>query len=259
MQRSAHHGVHAVIDIGEVAELFAAPYFKRPAGEHLPDPHAEEGLAGVLDAHTRPDGVGEAQRAGADAVHVVVEDMVPFAGHLVDAVDVDGADGVVFIHGQIVGFAVNLPRSGEYDADARIGVPAGFEDGKLRLAVDVQIRIRIGHRIHMAGLSGKIEQKVVPLHQRFHAVGIADVRNIDFEAGFVTANVCRIPAILGDKAVDERNGSAFLKKADAKIGADEPQPSRDEHMRAGIETHYRILRLAITKKGGMAPLLQSVA
>lgn len=92
--------------------------------------------------HTRPDGVGEAQRAGADAVHVVVEDMVPFAGHLVDAVDVDGADGVVFIHGQIVGFAVNLPRSGEYDADARIGVPAGFEDGKLRLAVDVQIRIR---------------------------------------------------------------------------------------------------------------------
>ena len=90
-------------------------------------------------------------------------------------------------------------------------------------------------------------------------MGIADVRNIDFEAGFVTANVCRIPAILGDKAVDERNGSAFLKKADAKIGADEPQPSRDEHMRAGIESHYRILRFAITKKGGMAPLLQSVA
>ena len=105
----------------------------------------------------------------------------------------------------------------------------------------------------MAGLSGEIEQKVVPLYQRFHAVGIADVGNIDFEAGFVTANVCRIPAILGDKAVDERNGSAFLKKADAKIGADEPQPSRDEHMRAGIETHYRILRLRLQKRGAWPP------
>lgn len=109
----------------------------------------------------------------------------------------------------------------------------------------------------MAGLSGEIEQKVVPLYQRFHAVGIADVGNIDFEAGFVTANVCRIPAILGDKAVDERNGSAFLKKADAKIGADEPQPSRDEHMRAGIETHYRILRLRLQKRGHGPPFAVS--
>ena len=70
----------------------------------------------------------------------------------------------------------------------------------------------------------RLNRKSCPFTNVFHAVGIADVGNIDFEAGFVTANVCRIPAILGDKAVDERNGSAFLKKADARLEPMNPNP-----------------------------------
>ena len=50
-----------------------------------------------------------------DAEDGVVQDGVPLAGHFVDAVDVDGAEQVVFVDGEEIGLAVDLPRAGEYD------------------------------------------------------------------------------------------------------------------------------------------------
>ena len=52
----------------------------------------------------------------AHAVHLAVEEVVPLAGGLVDAVDVDRADRVLLVDGQVLRAAVDLPRAREDDA-----------------------------------------------------------------------------------------------------------------------------------------------
>ena len=120
------------------------------------DEPSDEALAVVPDQLARPVHVGESQRAGADAEDVVVEEMVVLARGLVDAVDVGGPDEMALVHGQPVGPAINLPRAGVDDADARIVLAAGLEHRQLRAAVDVEIRVRIAHAVDVADLPGKV-------------------------------------------------------------------------------------------------------
>ena len=88
-------------------------------------------MPGVLDAHPRADGVGEPQGAGANAIDVVVEDVIPLARHLIDAVDVDWSQQVLFVDGQVIRLAVDLPRAREDDFDVLVVMTARFEDGQL--------------------------------------------------------------------------------------------------------------------------------
>ena len=62
--------------------------------------------------------VGQAQRAGADAEDVVVDQVVVLAGRLVDAVDVGRPHEVRFVDRQRIGPAVDLARAGEDDLHA---------------------------------------------------------------------------------------------------------------------------------------------
>ena len=55
-------GVDGVVDIREVAKLFAAPDLERLVADGLRDPDPEEGLPRVLHSHVRAVGVREAQR-----------------------------------------------------------------------------------------------------------------------------------------------------------------------------------------------------
>src|SRR5688572_7396877 len=75
--------VHEIADLRAVAEnLNLAPF------DGLADEPADEPLAAVPDELARPVDVGQPQRARADAVHTVVDEMVILAGRLVDPVDV---------------------------------------------------------------------------------------------------------------------------------------------------------------------------
>src|SRR5690242_7229540 len=60
--------IHSVIDIEEIAPLLAAPHYEALALDDPPQPNAEKGLAGILDAHSGPEDVGQPQRACPDAV-----------------------------------------------------------------------------------------------------------------------------------------------------------------------------------------------
>src|ERR1035437_7684130 len=95
-------GLHGIVHIGEVAQLISTPHFEGFATQDLFDPDADEGLPCVLHPHVRADGVGEAQYRAPDAMHLAVEEVVLFAGQLVDAVDIDGLERMLFVHGQIL-------------------------------------------------------------------------------------------------------------------------------------------------------------
>ena len=81
--------VGRVVDVDEIAQLRAvAVDLNRPVLDREADEPADEALAVVPDQLPRAVDVGQPQRAGAHAEHVVVDEVVVLAGRLVDAVDV---------------------------------------------------------------------------------------------------------------------------------------------------------------------------
>ena len=63
-----------------------------------------------------------------DTVNVVVEDVVPLARHLVDAVYIGRVHGVIFVQGQIIGLSILLACTSVDNLNGRVIVPASFED-----------------------------------------------------------------------------------------------------------------------------------
>src|SRR5215510_462929 len=113
LARSRHQKrIDRVVDISEVAQLTPLPNLELPALDQRPDPQTEKCLPSVLHSHPRPVGVGQSQSTGANAVNIIVEDMVPLARHLVDAVHVYGPAQMPLVNRQIIGLAIELAGTG---------------------------------------------------------------------------------------------------------------------------------------------------
>src|SRR5262249_4569516 len=104
-----------------------SPDLERLAFDQHSDPQTEKSLSRVLHSHPGAVGVGQSQRAGANALIIVVEDVVPLARHFVDAVYVNGPTQMLLVNRQIIGLAVKLAGAGEDDFNRRVVFPAGFE------------------------------------------------------------------------------------------------------------------------------------
>ena len=66
---------------------------------------------------------------------------------------------------------------------------ARFQYGELCAAIDLHVRIRIGHRIQMACLAREVEQVLMVPHEKRQAVFIAYVRNVHPHIGFDAGEV----------------------------------------------------------------------
>src|SRR4051794_22344731 len=100
-----------------------------------------------------------------------------------------------FVHRQPSGPAVDLPRAGEDDFDFWIAGAAGFEDRELRLAIDLEVRHRIRHRVEVAGLAGEIEKEILVLDEMAQAMSIADVGDVDLDAVANVFDVVTVSAV----------------------------------------------------------------
>jgi hypothetical protein len=111
-------------------------------------------------------------------MHVVVEGVIPLARHFIDTVDIRRPQAVPLIDRKILRAAVYLSCAGVDDLDLGVVVAARFQDRKLCPAVDLQIGVRIRHRIEMARLTRQIEQHVSAAHQVSHAMLITYVGDV---------------------------------------------------------------------------------
>lgn len=204
------------------------PNFEGLALDQQAHPNTQEGLARVFDAHTGTVGVGEAQGTGAQAIHVVVEDVIPLAGQFVDAVGVGGADGMLLVNGEMVRLAIELTRAGKDDLHGRVVFATGFEDGDLGLGVDGQIGVGVLHGVHVAGLARQIEQDILSLDQMLEAVFVAHIGDVDAHAVGNGGDIEEVATVFRDEAVDEGHLCAQLDQTVGEVGADEAQPASDE-------------------------------
>ncbi len=195
---------------------------------------ADEALAVVADELPRAVGVRQAQRGGADAVHLVVDEVVELARDLVDAVHVHRLEEVVLVDRQVARLAVDLARAGVDDLQLGVPPPHRLEEAQLARAVDLEVGERVVHRVDVAHLAGEVEQHVLAAHEVLHAVA-ADVGDVDADLVLVAVEVEEVPAVVGQQAVDGDDVRAEVGEGAAEVRADEAQAAGDEDAAPAVE------------------------
>ena len=228
--------LRGIVHVDEIAQLRAvAENLDLAPFDSQADEPPDEALAVVLDQLARAIHVGEAQRRGADAEHIVVEQVVVLARRLVDPVDVGRPHQVALVHRQVIGAAVDLARAGIDHPHRRVVASAGFEHRQLRPAVDVEIGLRVPHAVDVADLAGEVEDRVAILHQRSHRGLIADVGDVDPDRRHEPVQVEAIAAVLRVQRVDDQDVRAGLDQEPRQVAADEAHAAGDHHPPAAVE------------------------
>ena len=89
-----------------------------------------------------------------------------------------GRSGCCSSTGRYCGAAVDLTRAREDDLDLRVVRAARLENRELAAAVDLEIGVRVAHRVEVARLAGQVEEVVLPSDEMAEAVLVADVRDV---------------------------------------------------------------------------------
>ena len=109
---------------------------------------------------------------------------------------------MIFINRQVLGASIDLTRASENNSGCWIHVSALFEQAELGGSVDGQIGLGIPHGIHVACLSGQVENHLLVLQQHFHREAVADVGEIHVHGLFKAVDIEQIATVVGNEAID---------------------------------------------------------
>ena len=84
---------------------------------------------------------------------------------LVHAVDVRGPHQVLLVDREVVRPYISMPAKTSHVA---VVAAARLEDRQLRTAIDLEIRVRIAHRVDVADLPREVEDHILVADQGFH-------------------------------------------------------------------------------------------
>jgi hypothetical protein len=141
-------------------------------------------------------------------------------------VDVRGADQVGFVDRQPVRPPVHLSGAGVDDPDARVEPPARFEDGQLRTAVDLEVRVRVPHAVDVADLPRQVEDDLAVLDQAVHRRHVAHVGDVDADVVLDSVDVVPVGTILRVHGVDQQDVRAGGHELPCQVAADEARGPR---------------------------------
>src|SRR5205085_9733956 len=158
--------------------------------------------------------------------------MILFPRHLIDPVDVHRVDRMSFGDGKVIGPSINLARAGKNNFDFGVVGAAGFENRKLRLAIDLQIRHGIAHRIEMTGLPGEVKEIVLALDQVAQTMGVADVGDIDLKPILEPFDVVKIAAVIRDQAVHDCDNGTKAVETPGKVRTNKAETTGNENARS---------------------------
>ena len=224
-------GFYDIVDVVEIAHLAAIAKDGQLTSLHYEaDPQAQKRLAGIADAHARPVRIGQSQGRGPYAIDVVIDDVVPLTGHFVYAVYVGWVQEMALVDRQVVRYAVDLARAGEYHLDVGIVVAARLEDGELAAAIDLEVCEGVAHAIHVADLTGQVKEVVLPLYQVVHAGAIADVGDVDPHQVLDIGDIEQVATILRDERIDDKHLGPQFYQPPGQVGADEAESAGDERL-----------------------------
>ena len=230
-----------VVDIGQVAQLLAAPDLERPAFQHGADPDAEEGLPRVADAQARAVAIGQTQADHRAVGGAVLDHPVLLAGEFRHAVGVGRVDRVRFVHRQVQRAAVELAGGGVHHHRLGRRLAHRLDQPHLRHRVHRDVGQRVALAAHVAGLGGEVEDHLGAFADR-PQIDLADIGAHQFDLGAV--EIGRIGAAAEQEPVQRHHPRAARGQRMAQIRAQEPGPARHQHL-ATAPVHRSLLRLML--------------
>src|SRR6185312_6492800 len=123
-----------------------------------------------------------------------------------------------------------------------------FQQRELGPAVDFQIRLGIAHRIHVTGLSRKIEEKMLPAQKLRQTVPIAHIRQIEAHLALKAPQIVTRAAVLRNETVENRDLGSQLHERASQIRSDKTQAARDQHALPLECLHKRLAGLHHSRK-----------
>ena len=141
---------------------------------------------------------------------------------------------------QIARPAVDLARAGMDDRNRRRHRPAQLEELQLRGAIDREIVLGRGHRVHVTCLRRQIEQQILSSKQVAQCLAVADIGDVDPHPVADIRDIGEIAAGLRRHAVDEQHLGAKPDKPPGQRRADQADPAGDHRALAAEGGETRI-------------------
>ena len=159
----------------------------------------------------------------------MVEEVILLAGQLIDAIDIYRSNWVLLVYRYVLGLSIKLTGAGINNADIRIVLAACFKDRELRGAVDIEVGIRVLHRVHMAGLAGQVKECVLPLDEVLEAVRVSNIGNVDGYVGSPVGNIGPIAAIEWNHGVHDGDLMSIRGESQSEVGANKAHATGDKN------------------------------
>ena len=121
-----------------------------------------------------------------------------------------------------------MPRAGKDDAKRGVVGPTRFKDGELCAGIDREIRLGIGHGVHVTGLSRQIEQDVLVAQKYRQTVTITHVGDIDIHQMTDAGQIEEIAAVLGDQRIHDGDLGSLFDQGPGEVGPNKPQAAGDQ-------------------------------
>src|SRR3954463_4890930 len=104
----------------------------------------------------------------------------------------------------------------------------------------------------MARLPGEVEKVILVLDEIAQAMSVAHVGDVDLDAVPNALDVVKIPAVIRDQTVHDRDIRAEIDKAAGEVGADEAEAARDQDAGAiKLAFHAESLPVIVAHRRGL--------
>jgi hypothetical protein len=128
---------------------------------------------------------------------------------------------VLLIHGQVLGYAVNLPRTGVDYPDPKPLAPQDLEEAQMGRRVDLQVTLGRHHAVDVADLARQIEDDIAPRENLPELLSLPDVPRNQFNPVRDGRKIMGIgPAARARRVYDDHPGAEF-DQPDRQVAPDE--------------------------------------
>ena len=161
---------------------------------------------------------------------MIVEQVHAFGRCLVEGIRSERPHGMVFVHRYALDPAELHTRSRVQNEGFRVIPVNALQHVQMPGVVDVGVEERVFHAVVMTNLARQVEDDVLPLHQYFHRLAIANIGDVDLDVIDVTLEIEPVRAVRLNACVHNKHLRTKFNSPDRNRAPNHPHPPGDQDL-----------------------------